>query len=155
MFLSLTWRTACSNFSLSTLGDFATVTHTKLDKKRQRLVIEDQLEIVKRFENGEKQSHIAKDLGLNKTLVHNIIKKREKVSQLYVWGLYIVFVSTTLAVVCTIIRDPMELSTDDVLCRSTDTTIFSKAVQKLFIVTCYLLKKAWKLSGKTLNKGLE
>ena len=68
-------------FSSLTLGDLATVTNTKLDKKRQRLVIEDQLEIVRRFENGEKQTHIAKDLGINKTLVHNIIKRRDKLNK--------------------------------------------------------------------------
>ena len=33
-------------------------------KTRMRLNIEDQLEIVRRFENGEKRAHIAKDLSL-------------------------------------------------------------------------------------------
>ena len=50
-------------------------------KTRVRLNIEDQLEIVRRFENGEKRAHIAKDLGLHDTSVRCIIKRREKLNR--------------------------------------------------------------------------
>ena len=68
--------------SLSTLGNLAKPTSTKSDKnKRKRLVVEDQLEILRRFENGEKHAHIAKDFGVHQSCVYAIIKRKEKLNK--------------------------------------------------------------------------
>ena len=55
-------------------------TFTKLLQKesnRSRLSIGEKLDVIDRFEKGEKKTHIAKDLGLNESSIRNIIKRKE------------------------------------------------------------------------------
>ena len=56
-------------------------TFTKLLQKesnRSRLSISEKLDVIGRFEKGEKKTHIAKDLGMNESSIRNIIKRKEK-----------------------------------------------------------------------------
>ena len=39
------------------------------------------LEILRRFENGEKHAHIAKDFGVHQSCVYAIIKRKEKLNK--------------------------------------------------------------------------
>ena len=48
---------------------------------RLRMTIEEQLEVIKRFEGGERPARIAKDLGLPDTTVRCVIKRREKINK--------------------------------------------------------------------------
>jgi len=43
--------------------------------------LEEQLDILRRFDNGEKTSHIAKDLGIPESTIRNVVKRREKLNK--------------------------------------------------------------------------
>ena len=58
-----------------------TVANSSVKEKRQRLVIQDQLEILRRLENGEKRAQICKDFGISTSTVHGIFKRREKLEK--------------------------------------------------------------------------
>ena len=55
-------------------------TTNKVKKKRitKRQTIEVQLEILRRFENGNKTAHIGRDLGIPESTVREIVKRRDK-----------------------------------------------------------------------------
>ena len=48
------------------------------ESNRSRLSIGEKLDVIDRFEKGEKKTHIAKDLGMNESSIRNIIKRKEK-----------------------------------------------------------------------------
>ena len=54
------------------------VAHIILGVRRSRLRLSDaeKMDIIERFENGERKSHIARDLGMNKSTIGAIIKRR-------------------------------------------------------------------------------
>ena len=51
-------------------------------RRRVRLPIEDQLEIVRRFDAGEKAGRIATDCGMKDSSVRAIIKRKEELKKL-------------------------------------------------------------------------
>ena len=46
-----------------------------------RLPVEEQLEIVRRFEAGERPAHIAKDTGLSDSSVRAIVKRKQELKK--------------------------------------------------------------------------
>ena len=59
-------------------------TFTKLLQKesnRSRLSIGEKLDVIDRFEKGEKKAHIAKDLGLNESSIRGIIRRKENLKK--------------------------------------------------------------------------
>ena len=63
------------------IGSAWPVRAPKDGEKRIRLTLEEQLDIIKRFENGEKPAHIAKDLKIPDSSARLIIKRREKLNK--------------------------------------------------------------------------
>ena len=59
------------------------VVHIVLGVKRSRLRLSDaeKVDIIERFENGERKSHIARDLGMNKSTIGAIIKRKEELKR--------------------------------------------------------------------------
>ena len=59
------------------------VVHIVLGVKRSRLRLSDaeKMDIIERFENGERKSHIARDLGMNKSTIGAIIKRKEELKR--------------------------------------------------------------------------
>ena len=55
------------------------VAHIVLGVKRSRLRLSnaEKMDIIERFENGERKSHIARDLGMNKSTIGAIIKRKK------------------------------------------------------------------------------
>ena len=46
-----------------------------------RLSDAEKLDIIERFENGERKSHIARDLGMNESTIRTIIKRKEELKR--------------------------------------------------------------------------
>ena len=51
-------------------------------RSRLRLSDAEKMDIIERFENGERKSHIARDLGMNESTIRTIIKKKEELKRL-------------------------------------------------------------------------
>ena len=46
-----------------------------------RLSDAEKMDIIERFEHGEKKAHIARDLGMNKSTIGAIIKRKEELKK--------------------------------------------------------------------------
>ena len=59
------------------------VVHIVLGVRRSRLRLSDaeKMDIIERFENGERKSHIARDLGMNESTIRTIIKRKEELKR--------------------------------------------------------------------------
>ena len=50
-------------------------------RSRLRLSAAEKMDIIERFENGERKSHIARDLGMNESTIRTIIKRKEELKR--------------------------------------------------------------------------
>ena len=73
----------CHQFLFTYLNSDIKVVHIVLGVKRSRLRLSDaeKVDIIERFENGERKSHIARDLGMNKSTIGAIIKRKEELKR--------------------------------------------------------------------------